>query len=1052
MIKNTDRPHTDQPVLYPLLMRVFLVLLSLFVSSGPVFAAPPVEVSPDKPAEYMIYQYPGVALLVRIDAVGIEFESRVLAPERSLVMASRIPGRRIGPLYQLIEAVDKPRQLIIQVRPKRVAERSQISMELVQLSGNDRNSAAQLKAFRLLSLATESTQANDTTTWSMKIYTLKNAAQAFAQLGWEELRLWSEYYAAHLVFYKLQDNLSAMELARQVEMAARKAGIGIVELAALQLEASALVESAAASSGLDAAANFDEAHRTYQLAATMADSLGLQQERSWAIFSNGLAWEQQENLDRALEQYELSLSIAMSEGNDELANLARSKAAYVYEMQGSLSGAIEILDQAENREGDESERLRQATALLEKGRLLSSSAYFPGAVEALTQSLLLQREAGARIRQGLTALHLGQAYYGLGHLDQAATVLQEALRITPTNTNTEALRDAFSTLAGISRIQGNASSMAEYREQQADFVVSEQDQAKYSFEQSLDALSTYGRHSETTRSLFSRSRQQADKAGNEVLQHRSILYGCSLAFSGRSDHERTCSKQAVRLSVDYLLTAGIPANSLEAKWLWAKIVHENGRLSTAIQQMSRLVEDMRFFRSTLPGVLGAWYWENREEIYADYMSMVLERSAANRQAFVDGRQSLVALNGIRAVESQGGFLAGAEGQDGSSQFRNLLAKNQQTQERLLTSAEVAEINEWLHLARSRFTASAEGIDEKSLDRLLKQMNAESALLSYYFSDNKVYVLVGRNDGVQLMMLPAMQGVKTKLAEVRAVMGKQEGMKLKPSLDSLGTYLLAPVENLLPEFIYLMPAGPLNGFPFDLLRHNGQYLSERRGVINIESPSALSNGTARVNTTELDLFFLAGKPDTERDFFDYDQNFSAEIQSITDIFVGPSLHIVQGSALGRDEFYDGRFESADIIHLAIPGTINLGFPERSRMILSGTADSPASKFLWPGDFREINLKAKLAVFSGLSIEGMERLSVDQQLGFVSDILASGVSLVITSLWRVPDAERAQFFGEFYKNLEGNPDIAAAFSKTRRAFLSASDSMDYSRWGGFQLYIK
>jgi CHAT domain-containing protein len=461
---------------------------------------------------------------------------------------------------------------------------------------------------------------------------------------------------------------------------------------------------------------------------------------------------------------------------------------------------------------------------------------------------------------------------------------------------------------------------------------------------------------------------------------------------------------------------------------------------------------MRFFRSTLPGVLGAWYWENREEIYADYMSMVLERSAASRQAFVDGRQSLVALSGIRAVESHGGLLAGAEGQDGSSQFRNLLAKNQQTQERSISSAEVMEINEWLHVARGRFTAGTEEIDEKDLDQLLKQMNTESALLSYYFSDNKVYVLLGRNDGVQLLMLPAKQGVTTKLAEIRAVMGKQEGMMLKPSLDSLGKYLLAPVESLLPEVIYLMPAGPLTGFPFDLLRHKGQYLSERHRVINIESPSALNNGTARVNTTELDLFFLAGKPDTERDFFDYGQNFSVEIQAIADIFVGPSLHIVQGSALGRDEFYDGRFESADIIHLAIPGTINLGFPDRSRMILSGAASGPVNNFLWPGDFREIKLKAKLAVFSGLSIEGMERLDVDHQLGFVSDTLASGVSLVITSLWRISDAERARFFSEFYKNLASNPDIAAAFARTRRSFLSASDSGDYSRWGGFQLYIK
>ena len=127
-----------------------LVLLRVFFTPAPVFAAPPDEVSPDKPAEYMIYQYPGVALLIRIDAAGIEFESRVLGPEQSLVMTSRIPGRRLRPVYQLIEAVEEPRQLIIKVRPQQPSRRSRFRIELVQLTGKDRNRTTKLKAFRLL--------------------------------------------------------------------------------------------------------------------------------------------------------------------------------------------------------------------------------------------------------------------------------------------------------------------------------------------------------------------------------------------------------------------------------------------------------------------------------------------------------------------------------------------------------------------------------------------------------------------------------------------------------------------------------------------------------------------------------------------------------------------------------------------------------------------------------------------------------------------------------------------------------------------------------------
>ena len=54
MTKNNDR----------LTAGIIFALLWLLFSAGPVSAAPMDEVSPEKPAEYMIYQYPEVALLI----------------------------------------------------------------------------------------------------------------------------------------------------------------------------------------------------------------------------------------------------------------------------------------------------------------------------------------------------------------------------------------------------------------------------------------------------------------------------------------------------------------------------------------------------------------------------------------------------------------------------------------------------------------------------------------------------------------------------------------------------------------------------------------------------------------------------------------------------------------------------------------------------------------------------------------------------------------------------------------------------------------------------
>ncbi len=1042
-----NRPRTAQRILYRISGMVLIALLGLLFFSGMVFAAPPVEVSPDKPAEYMIYQYPDVALLIRIDADGLEFESRVFGPEQTLVIASGIPGRRIGPVYQLIEAVDEPRQLIVQVKPQETSDRSRISMELVQLTGKDRNNNILLAAFRLLSRAGELTRANDTSTWAMKVYTLKQAAQAFAQLGWEELRLWSEYYAAHLVFFKLHDNLSAMEFAAQVETAARKAGVQVVELAALQLQGAVLMDSAAA----DSTAGFDDIHQVYQRVAQMADELGLQSERSWALFNDGLTWERQENLAQALKQYELALRIAEEERNNELATLARNKAAFVYEKQGSITGALEMLGQVSDEAGDQLENLRQAESLFEQGRLLVDAGYFPQAIEVLTQSLQLQRAAGSRSRDGPAGLLLGQSYYGMGDMEQAETVLRELVEKTPANGNASLLGNAFNILAGIDRFQGDIERMAGDRDQQAAFIVSAHDRVKLDFEQALDALSTHSTQTVKALSLFKQSLQQAIKAGNRLLQHRSRLYLCSLASSAEAGRGQVCSREAVRQSVDYLATAGIPALALEANWLWSKNLRTEGRLSQAIQQMAQLAEDMRFYRSVLPGVLGAWYWQNREQVYRDFMSMVLKRSGANQREFTDGRQTLIALASLSAIERPGGSATGPDGQESSGQIRSLLAKNRQAREHAVSTAELSKISKRLQVAAKRFAASDKTLDMDGLDRLLKRMSAGSALLSYYFAGNKGYVLVGGNDGVRLLELPVPGDIQSQLNEVRVSMGKQDGFSLNPRLELFGKLLVAPIESLLPEIVYLMPTGPLSGFPFDLLRRKGNYLAATYRIVNILSPAALDHPVVRFNSADLKLFFLAGKPDIRRDIFDYEQKPSAEIKAITDIFVGPSLHIVQGSALGRDEFQDGRFEQADIIHLALPGTIKLDFPDRSRLMLSGTTQRPVSEFLGPADIRQSKFKARLVVLSSINFEGTERFKLDPDPGFVSDFLTSGAAVVISSLWRIPDAERAQFFSEFYRNLENNPDIAAALSTSKRTFLTTGVAADYIRWGGFQLYL-
>ncbi len=1028
-------------------------MLFLF-AAGTARPAESSDVSAATPAEYMIYQYPGVALLIRVDALETEFESRIYGPERALIKFSRVPSRRVGPVYQFIEAVDTARQLIIEITPAYPTERSRIRMELVQMRQSDRTSAKQAEAFRLMSRAADSTTASDSTTWAMKIYTFSRAASAFEQLGWQELQLWCDYFVAHLVFYQLQDDHSAMELARKVQAAARKAGFGVIEMAALQLEGAALLERSSTNPALPTQRKLSQAHRVLTQAAELADSLGYQSERGLALFSDGVAWEKQEELDRALEQYRRALDIAVAVGDTELANRIRNSAAFAYESLGRVSGAIDMLEQIGDELSEENAALELALSLYKKGVILNNNYRFPEAADALSEAVSLQRSAGSLDRAAQSGFALGQAYYGMGLMEQAVTTLREPIERTAASGNADALEKALEILAAAQRFRGNFTAMSKARKEQATFVGSDAGHARLLFEQALDILAEPGSRTALARSSLIQSRQLAVDAGTPLLAHRALLQLCAHA-TGNATVRQPCSKDAMRRAFDHLLAAGVPRYALEARQAWVVILRRQGRLSQAIEQMSHLTEDIRYFRRTLPGVLGAWYWQNRDRVFSDYMSMTLQQSMGDAGTPSDGRQALFVFYRLRAIVSDDyrGYSRDNHSVPGqqAEQLRSMLMAREAAIDETAAKQKVALINDALETSREEFENSNPAMTRDKLQGLLGQLPEQTALLSYYFSAVDIHAIVARQSAVQILKLPRSAEIRSSLGELRKNPGIQTA-RIDDLLDKLGQMMAGPVAELLPEFVYLLPSGPLSGFPFDLLRLDGRYLAERHKVLHLTSLADLGRQNLRLETEKIALFFLAGDPQVKKDVFNYEHELSAEIRAVTDIFVGPALHIVQGSAMQRDEFQDERFERADVIHLTMPGPISLESPAQSKLMLSGTLDKPDIEYLSPRDFQDRQFNASLAVLSATRVQGSGTSSFNSYMGFVSDLLQSGIGVVVVSLWAIEDAERARFMTAFYRNLADDPDIAMALLKTRQQVFSSADAKNFGQWAGFQVYIR
>ena len=128
-----------------------------------------------------------MSLVVVVDAREVAFDTRITGPDRGLVGEAGVPARRLGPVYHFVEAADIPRQLMVAVTMERPVERSRISMELLQLPEGDRNARVLTAAYRYLAHGMKRVYAGTPSAWSERIVSLRNASQAFASMGNEEM-------------------------------------------------------------------------------------------------------------------------------------------------------------------------------------------------------------------------------------------------------------------------------------------------------------------------------------------------------------------------------------------------------------------------------------------------------------------------------------------------------------------------------------------------------------------------------------------------------------------------------------------------------------------------------------------------------------------------------------------------------------------------------------------------------------------------------------------------------------------------------------------------
>jgi tetratricopeptide (TPR) repeat protein len=985
--------------------------------------------------EYFVRQAADEALLVRIDGFEAEFVSTLSDEAGGGILQSGIRHSRIAPVFQFVAQPGASRQLGIEVTSTAQTSRSRFELGLTRLTVWDERSNAVAHAYRLLSFGMQTPPVDTESAWTGRVTSLTDAARLFQQYGMNEMRLWSRYLAAHLIQYRLQDYSIAYRLSREILDDMRVTRVADIELAARELLNDALIGLKRKHALPVAGDGGDPVQASLARTAAFAESMGATFAQANALALSGAEYALDGMFSEALEQYELAIALADAVGDAGLSKLVRERVVEIHTREGNAPATSEVLQQLETQLAVQGDGDELALNLLAQGRLLIDQHRYGEARDVLAEALGYQDHSAIRKQ---VELELARVFYETGRFDQALEVLQVAgVRAADHDRKRpNSVLENGAALGLLADVQRNRGALAEMRAARAAQGLYAGNAAAYLYQQGLDALA--GQDTNRARDRFQRTVQAARRVGDEDLADLSLLRLCSINDG--------CGSADAASAYQRLLASGAPRLVVEAMFLNARIQAGEGKAAEAVRTLEATVEEIHFLRHALPGALGAWYHENHADLSDFYLGLLLLAP----QTGGDASASLLALTRLRLLETYD--TAGAKpGTEAQSRLRVQLAERTWQKPGEKGAALVAEITMKLEALRQPFREQFAYLSAQGIGSYLADLGRDEVLLTWHIGENSAHAWAGRKGRVVRRSITRSIGLGRKLGDATATVAGVSEATFRSEMESLGRALLEPVADLLAPRIYWIPAGPMLGLPLGALRLEGRYLAEKHSVAAVLSFPARPDPATDLPGRSIGSVFLAGNPQDYSSAYASRFETTDEMRAMVDLFVGPDLHVVQGAALLPDEFQDQRFAQAGIVHLAMPGVIDLRNPQDSSLELSGSEFGPRRtpyrlEGVGPG-----SLEARLVFLSSTRLANRPGSAFSATPGLAADFTRAGAAAVVADLWATEGAADRAFLVQFYNGFLETGDAAQALQSAKRQYIGDNGNSGLFGWAGYQLYI-
>jgi len=1042
---------------------LFIYCFSIFLlSSCKQYAIPPnlawsaykQDITSEARLIYTLTQPAGVPMLIKAWGYEVEFELTTSDFANQISQSTRTPYIRLGPQFQVLEEREVDTEIHLTLTPINLTKNSHISVEAFQLSKADQASKKQIEAYRLVSDALEYTASDKKEIWQAKVSSLKKANHIFKSLGQNENYMWVESYENYFTYFPLNQFDQAIINSKNLEIEASQHGLIEIELLALEIQGQALIERDSTDTEEAARKKLSSAQLIFDRALKIAGNRGLEFERAWIINEKGVGYFYAGNPEESLKACIQAKSITAELEDNFLLSLIEENTVNAYVDFGNLTGAIETLRRIGELEKVENNLARATRHQVEIAKLHSLLYEFPQAIEGLSSALAFFEASGDQESLGRAQLSLASAYFEIGNTARAIDYLGLSLSTFESANYGRGLYDANRVLADIYRQLGKFKRMHQYRDEQTKYLATDFERTSVIFESAKDLYKQ--KRFIDAKHLFGEGFKHASVTKHENLRVISELYLCLIEYElGNSDNR--CSASSQSFLQDEVRSIVNTRRKIEGMFLWAQIQQQANYHNEAFTALDELVNEVRFHRKNLPGVLGAWFWEYNNQLFEEYLKVSVDMHQSSAKGAFESLKNIQKIKNIT-------FYTDRHDTDGKTNngdiqaaraMRTLIA-SMEAEDSRLSKVELGTQLDNLMLKTSVHGAQPGNENENRwLGDALAELPDDSAVLTIYLFDDLAYIWVANNQEVILRKLSQDFDVSSMLRKVLTDIRHQGNDTIQPLLESLGQSLLQPVMAYLPETIYFLPLGEFNGFPLEALKVDNEYLIEQHQVVNIESLESIRSWSNKQDfKIATNKFFVASNQYFNDPAMVDLPGVALELANIVEIFNESEVSYSQDENLTIGTFSDANIKEADVIHIASHTVLNVDYPELSRIYLNPHfvgQDGANTNFLVPADIRSQSYGADLVVLSACQTTGLNNFTFSSNLGFVSELLSSGPRMVVASLWPVADSDTVSLMKEFYASLRQDSNVISALTNLKRTYIKTSASNRVEVWASFQLFM-